>query len=271
VKPLRNSLLIAAAIIAVFPLAWMTMTSLKSNAAIADNVWAPPIPPTTAAYQQVLTKDGAARSLCNSIVIAGAAVVGVTILSALAGYGFGRFNFRGKRWLWYVFIAGLFLPVHATLIPLHKLEAALGLTRGPGPAMFLCLVYIAFNLSFSVFFLRGFFADIPQELVDAAAVDGCGHLQVFWRILLPVSLPALAVVALINTVMIWNEFVFAYVLLQSDDYYTLPLMAFHFTDETGLDLARTTALLTLATAPIILIFAAFQKHLITGISQGALK
>jgi ABC-type glycerol-3-phosphate transport system permease component len=271
VKQARNILLIVAAAIAVYPLFWMTMTSLKSNAAIAENVWSLPTQPTLEAYTKVLTKGGAARSLRNSVIIAGTAVAGVTILAALAGYGFGRFEFRGKRLLWYIFIAGLFLPVHVTLIPLHRMEAMMGLSRGPGSAVFLCIVYMAFNMSFSVFFLRSFFADIPQELVDAAAVDGCGHGAVFWRILLPVSMPALTVVALINAVMIWNEFVFALVLLQSEAYYTLPLMAMHFADETGLDLSRTTAVLTLATLPIIVLFAVFQKRLITGISQGALK
>jgi raffinose/stachyose/melibiose transport system permease protein len=270
-KTTKHAILILAAIIAVYPLVWMSLTSLKSNAAIAENIWMLPTSPTLEAYKTVLTRNGAARSLLNSLLIAGSAVICVTGLAALAGYGFGRFSFRGKRWLWCLFLAGLFLPVHVTLIPLHRLEGMLGLSRGVGSAVFLCFVYIAFNLSFSVFFLRSFFEDLPQELEDAAAVDGCGPAGVFYRVMLPISLPALTVVALINAVMIWNEFVFALVLLQSQKYYTLPLMAMHFADETGLDLARTTAVLTLATLPIIALFLAAQRHIIKGISQGALK
>jgi ABC-type glycerol-3-phosphate transport system permease component len=270
-KTAKHSILILAAIIAVFPLVWMSLTSLKSNEAIAESIFMPPTAPTLEAYKTVLTRNGAARSLLNSLLIAGSAVIGVTGLAALAGYGFGRFTFRGKRLLWYLFLAGLFLPVHVTLIPLHRLEGMLGMSRGVGSAVFLCFVYMAFNMSFSVFFLRSFFEDLPQELMDAASVDGCGPAAVFWRVMLPISIPALTVVALINAVMIWNEFVFALVLLQSQEYYTLPLMAMHFADETGLDLSRTTAVLTLATLPIIALFLVAQRHIINGISQGALK
>ncbi|MFT5128109.1 MAG: raffinose/stachyose/melibiose transport system permease protein [Rhodothermales bacterium] len=277
---MKRIILIIAAAIAVYPLIWMSLTSLKTNEAINKSMWMAPTQPTLDSYRKVLGRPqgplktsrlSAARSLVNSLVIAGTAVLCVTMLAALAGYGFGRFNFRGKRWLWYLFISGLFLPVHVTIIPLHRLEGMMGISRGPGSALFLCMVYIAFNMSFSVYFLRSFFSAVPQEIVDAAVVDGCTDFAVFWRVLLPLSVPALTVVALINAVMIWNEFIFALVLLQSEKFYTLPLMAMYFADETGLDLALTSTVLTLATLPIIALFLAAQRHIITGVSQGALK
>ncbi len=267
----RLTVLLLAAAITLYPLLWMAFTSLKTNAQIHRQLWLPDSSPTLANYQVVWESAHFWRFMLNSLAITGGTVAILLFLGALAGYGFGRFDFRGKHALWLLFLGGLFLPVHATLIPLHRLQATLGMTRGWYSLAFLGAIYLAFNLSFTVYFLRGFFTAIPDELEDAARVDGCTSFGVFWRVMLPLSLPALTVTGLINAVMIWNEFIFALVLLHDTSAQTLPRAVMRFSDETSLDLALTTAALSLTVFPVIVLFIAGQRWIIRGLTAGAIK
>lgn len=266
-----RGLIVLAVGAALFPLAWMVNSSLRPHAEILRAPWALPAAPSLANYHEVWQRVDFGRAFANSLLITVSAVAVLTLVGALAGFAFARYRFPGQRLLWGLFLAGLFLPIHACLIPLYRAEALLGLGRVGGAQLYLAAVYVAFNLSFTVYLLHRFFRQLPPELDEAARMDGCSGLRLWWHLYLPLSLPALTVTALVNTVMIWNEFAFALVLLPASRYQTLPLIVKSFADETGQDLGLTTAAMTLATVPVVLLFLLAQRWLIAGMTSGAVK
>ena len=149
------------------------------------------------------------RYFLNSIIVSVVSVIAVVILAAMASYPFSRMKFRLNRPLFFLFLAGMMIPVHTTLIPLYILVREWGwydtLLALIGP-------YIAFSLPVSVFISTQFMQEIPRELEDAARIDGCSHFRMFWKIHFPLSTPAIATVAIYNFIQIWNEFVFVLVL-----------------------------------------------------------
>jgi raffinose/stachyose/melibiose transport system permease protein len=270
-KVMRHVVLWTAATLGVVPLVWTLYTALKTDSAINDSVWALPTSPTVTNFAAVGRSEEFVPGLINSALVTIVAVAVLLALAALAGYAFAHFDFTGKKVLWLLLMAGLFLPVHATLVPLYQIEAALKISSSWLSLVYLGAVYTAFNMSFSVFYLRGFFAQIPKELIEAATIDGCSSLRVFTRIMLPLSLPALTVVALVDMVMIWNEFVFALVLIRKQAFMTLPLAVMNFADDTGLNIPQTCAALTLAIAPVVVVFLFAQRRIISGLTEGAVR
>ena len=266
----RLAILWIAVAVGVLPLVWTVCTAFKTDEAFTAGIWSLPLQPTLANFAEV-AKSNFSTSLLVSLAVTAGAVLVLLALAALAGYAFAHFNFIGKKCLWITLMAGLFLPVHATLIPLYRIQADLAISRSWLSLVFLAAVYVAFNLSFSVFYLRGFFAQVPSELLESAAIDGCGSLRVFTRIMLPLSVPALVVVALVDIVMIWNEFVFALVLIRSTKLATLPLAVRNFADDTGLAIPQTCAALTLASLPVIIVFLIAQRKIISGLTEGAVR
>jgi raffinose/stachyose/melibiose transport system permease protein len=267
----RRALILLAVAAALFPLAWMANASLRPHGEILRAPWALAAAPSLTNYREVWLRVDFGRAFANSLLITAGAVAVLTLVGALAGFAFARYRFPGQRLLWGLFLAGLFLPIHACLIPLYRGEALLGIGRSGWSQLYLAAVYVAFNLSFTIYLLHRFFRQLPPELDEAARVDGCSGLRLWWYLYLPLSLPALTVTALVNAVMIWNEFAFALVLLPASRFQTLPLIVKSFADETGQDLGLTTAAMTLATLPIVALFLATQRWLITGMTSGAVK
>jgi raffinose/stachyose/melibiose transport system permease protein len=135
----------------------------------------------------------------------------------------------------------------------------------------LILTYVAFSLPVSVVILRGFFAGVPRELEEAARIDGCSHLRLFWHVMLPLAKPALAVVAIFNAVTLWNEFVFALVLIDRPGLETVPLGIFRFSEQYSYNIPLSCAGMAVAAVPMLLVYFIAQKHIIRGLTAGALK
>ena len=257
-------------IVTGYPLVWMIYTAFKPEPEIVQNVWSLPRQPTLDNLRKAWSSAGFLRAYLNSAIVSAAAGLLAVALASVTAYAFARMRFRGKEALFYLFMAGMMIPIHVTLIPLNHLMGARGLGIRD---TYLALIgpYVGFALPISIFILRGFFEQVPRELEDAARLDGCSSFGVFWRIALPLSKPALATVIIFNFVTMWNEFAFALTFVRGTKLRTIPLALWEFADEGGFVISQTCGALTIAVAPILVVYFLAQRHIIRGLTAGALK
>jgi raffinose/stachyose/melibiose transport system permease protein len=268
---IRGSVLVLAILwllIAISPFYFMVQTGFKEQSEMfSGSVWLPPIHPTLANYASLITGKFF-LFLTNSVFVVSLSVLITVSVSSLASYVFARIKFRLSSFLFTLVIAGLIIPIHITLIPIFTLTIKIGLYDtlwaliGP---------YVAFHIPISVLLLTEFMREIPKELEDSARIDGCGPLRLFGSIILPLSKPGLATVAIYNAVFMWNEFVFAYILTSSIDKRTLPLGLWEYQGQFYANIPGILALLTLSSLPLIVAYIIGQERLVKGIMAGALK
>lgn len=258
----------AFAVVALYPVFWMFTCALKTRAEAGADKWGLPEAWTWANFEKVLYETQFPRYILNSLLVTVGAVLLTLIAAALAGFVFARMRFRGRTLLFFVFLAGMMIPVHIVLIPLLKIFGFLGLSDTHAS---LVMSYVAFSLPVSIFILRGFFEGVPSELEEAARIDGCSPAGVFWHVMLPLAKPALAVVVIFNFVTLWNEFIFALTLLYSPERFTVPLGMFEFSTQHTVNVPLTCAALSISVLPMLLIYSLAQKHIIRGLTSGALK
>ncbi len=201
----------------------------------------------------------------NSLFITVASVLLATAVAALAAYILGRYTFSGSNVLSAYFLAGLMLPSRLAIVPLFLLLNNLGLIDN---RIGLILVYAATGIPFSVFILSAFFRQLPQELSEAARIDGAGEFTIFGRIMLPLVRPALATVIVFQFVPLWNDFFFPLVLLRSTSKWTLPVGMTRFFGEFQADWSTLFAGLIITTLPLIIIFLLATKQIIAGLTAG---
>lgn len=264
----RHLVLIAGAGIMLVPFLYMVGTSFKPHAFVLE---LPPtfIPtnPTFDNYRNALTSNHFGRYFMNSAVVAIASTIITVLLSSLLAYAFARFEFPGRDGLFYLMLGTLMVPTLVLLIPqfvlakdLHLLNSRLGLI----------VVYSA-AAPFNMLLLRGFFEDIPQELLDSARIDGAGPLRTFRDIALPLARPALAAVSIFSFLGSWDEFTWALTSITDEKLYTLPIAIRLFQQQHGTEWGLVFAASTIAVLPTILIFIIFQRHFVRGIMSGAVK
>ena len=265
---LRLSIAVVLAVLFGYPLLWMTLTSLKTGGDLDDNAWALPSSFYTGNYEQVFAFDEGdfSRYYLNSAIVCGVSVLVACLVAAAAAYAFARMHFRGKELLFLLLLGGTMMPVHVTLVTLHALMGWLGLLD---TVFALIGPYVAFALPVSVFILRAFFEALPRDMEDAARLDGCGPAGAFWRVALPLSAPALAAVFVFNFVNMWNEFVFA-LTLASGRASTLPVGIWHVSSNFGENVPAVTAGLTVGVLPGLLVYFLAQRHIVRGMTAGAL-
>ena len=263
----RYAFLLLAFVVAAYPVFWMITTGVKGPAEAAD-WWRLP---HSIRWRNFVEVWGAGQFLTyflNSAVVTVASVVLTVAFAAPAGYAIAKLVFRGRRAVFILFLCGMMVPVHVTLIPLLKFLQFLSLydTR-----VGLVAVYVAFSLPVAVVLFSAFFREVPRELEEAAELDGCGAWRTFVHIALPLALPAVAGVAMLTLVNVWNDFIFALVLLQSAAKMTLPLGVRNLRGEFGSDVPLMAAALTIAVVPPLVVYALAQRHLIRGLTAGAVK
>jgi raffinose/stachyose/melibiose transport system permease protein len=254
--------------VTTLPFLFVVVTSLKTQEeTFSAPVWALPVHVYFGNYLDVLhgpffTYFG------NSVFIVGISVLLIVVLSAMAAYVFARMRFRFNRLLFGLVIAGMIVPLHATLVPIYLLTRNLGLYDTQfallGP-------YVALSLPISIFILTGFMRQIPRELEEAAQLDGCGPFKIFWRIFFPLSTPGLATVAIYNGIALWNEFIFAYMLTSTPAHRTLPLAVWDFQGQYSSNIPAMLAVVTMTSLPLIVAYAFGQERLIKGMMAGSLK
>ena len=266
----RHVLLITLLLIFGYPLAWMGVSALRTDPAVRSAPFALPTQPTTENFSLVIRNAGFGRAYLNSLAIVASSVALAVAASALAAFAFARIRFRGRGPLFLLFLAGMIIPVHVTLIPLNRLLGPNALNL-KNTLLALIGPYVGFSLPVSILILRGAFAALPVELEDAARIDGCSTWAVFRHIALPLVKPALATVIIFNFLTLWNEFAFALTLISRHTHRTLPLALWQFKGEHGMNIAHTCAALCASILPVLLVYLLAQKHIIRGLTAGALK
>lgn len=208
------------------------------------------------------------RYFLNSTFVVVISLVLILITALFAAYPFSRFKFKLNAPLFGIVVAAMAVPIHVTLIPVFQLTQKLNLYD---TVFALIGPYTAFNLPISVFILTGFMAQIPKELEESAEIDGCGKYRTFFNIIVPLSKPGLATLAIYNSVNMWNEFSFALVLTQSAKSRTLPLSIWEYQGQYNSNIPMIMAVLTLCALPMIIAFVVGQDKLIKGMMAGAVK
>ena len=251
-----------------YPLFWLVTGVFKTNREIFLNPWALPSSLNLSNIQKVLQRGAVERFYLNSILITALSLFLIVAVSSLAAYILARGKFRGRRLLFWGFVSGMMIPPHVCLIPLYIMFRRLGLLNTLSA---LVLVYTSFAIPISVFILKGFFEEIPIELEEAATVDGCGPLRLYWQIMMPLVRPAIATVVIYNAVAIWNEFTFAITFIREQARQPIPAGVYTFSTEYGFDISLVLTVLTLTALPLLVFYFVFQKRMIKGMSEGALK
>jgi raffinose/stachyose/melibiose transport system permease protein len=265
---LRYGVLLVIAALIVVPLAYAVLGGFRDNGQIGNSAlgWPDPWVPTN--YTEVLVSESFWRQVGNSVLIAAISTFVVVALSALAAFAFARLQFPGRELIFTFFALGLLFPAAVAILPLYILVRGVGLLDSP---LGVALPQAAFQLPLTILILRPFFRAIPAELEDAALIDGCGPVGFFWRVLLPLSRPALATVAVLAVVTSWNAFLLPLVVLSGADQWTLPLGVTNFTTQYTSDTARILAFTVLAMLPALAFYAIAERQIVGGLTSGAVK
>jgi len=257
-------------IVWLLPLIGVLLTSFRSLADInSGNYWGWPTEfALVENYTQVFTVTPMIQYFINSLVITIPTVVGTLTLSSLAGYSLAKHRFRGNFLIFALFIAGNFVPAQILMIPVRNLTLNLGVYD---TKMGLILFHTAFQTGFCTFFLRGFIKEIPHELVESARIEGASEFRVYWNIILPLLLPALAALAVLEFTFIWNDYFWALVLVQGDEArpITLGIQALRGRWTASWHLISAGSIV--AAFPPVIMFFMLQKHFISGLTMGAIK
>jgi raffinose/stachyose/melibiose transport system permease protein len=219
-------------------------------------------------YRKAWDEANIQSSLRNSVVATIVGVVVSTSLACLASYGLARFRFRGRHAVRMLFVGGLVVPVQLIILPLFIFFRQIHLLGGLWP---LLLIYSTFGIPLGVLVLTGFFGLLPRDLEDAARIDGASHFQVFWRILLPLTRPALAAVVILNGVWMWNDFFLGFILISEADAMTLPVAIMAFRGSYSTQWGLIFASVTISALPVVLAYLLLSRQFIAGLTAGSVK
>ena len=264
----RWIVLLGLAAVIVIPILYAAIGGFRDNYQLTVNPVGLPDPWITSNYTEVLGSESFWQQLGNSVLIAVLTTVTVVAFASLAAFVFARRRFRGREVLFTFFTLGLLFPAAVAILPLFILIRTVGLLDS---ALGIALPQAAFALPLTIIILRPFFGSIPLELEDAAAIDGCGSFGFFWRVLLPLSRPALATVAVLAIVSSWNAFLLPLIILSDQANWTLPLGVTNFSTQYSSDTARILAYTTLALIPALIFYIVAERQLIGGLTRGAVK
>jgi multiple sugar transport system permease protein len=266
---IRLFVLVAGVFLMVVPFAFMIATSLKPNALVLE---IPPklVPhhPTTANYTEAWNSNKFGRYFLNSLGVAIATTFFSVWLSSMMAYAFARFSFPGRRVFFGMLLIGLMVPTMLLIIPQFILARNLGLLDSLSGLVFF---YTGGTIALNTFLLRSFFQDIPRELEEAMVVDGAGPWKRYLKLVLPLSRPALATVAIFSFLASWDEFVWALTVINDPNKRTLPIAIALFQGEHSTSWGLVFAASTILVGPVILVFAIFQRQFVSGLTTGALK
>lgn len=255
------------ALIALYPIIWMFASSLKTMSDLYTIKWGFPSHPQWQNYVDAIN-TGLILHFKNSAIVVISAVMLMVLLGSMIAYSLTRYSFRGRKILFFYFLVGQMIPAQTVVVPLYLELKKMGLINTFAG---LILAYAAAGLPFTVFLLQGFFRSVPRDLFDSAAIDGCSDYGIFWKIVLPLSKPAVASVIIFQSIYVWNEFIFALTILREEPKHTLTLAVYKIIGRYWTNYPLFFATLCIAIIPIIIVFFMFQRYFIKGITAGALK
>jgi len=268
-RALVHLLLAVFAAYSLFPLLWALVTSLKrpEDAVRYPPQWIPS-PLTFQNYADVLTRTPVPAQVLNTVIAAGIAAITVVAASSLAGYGFSRFNFRGKGFLLISLLGCVMVSGATKVVPLYLMLHKMGLLN----SLFgLGIVYAVEFLPISVWLMKSYLDTIPIELDEAASVDGSSRLRTFVSVIFPLSMPGVVAVALITFVRSAQEFIYAATFLTETGVKTSPVGLYMFFTELGVEWGQLTAASLVVVLPIVLVFLILQKWFVSGLTMGAVR
>lgn len=267
---ISQTLLIIWAVMVIFPFAWMLMTAFKTDQDILFSPWRFPTSLQWDNFSRAWSKAHIGRYFLNTLIVLSGSLTGTLLISSMASYVFARFNFPGRNVLFYTFIAGLMFPVFLALVPLFFLVQDLHMTS---TFHGLILVYIAYSLPFTIFFLTGFFKTLPSEVGEAAVIDGASQYRVFFDIMLPMAKPGLIAMGIFNFLGQWNQFLLPLVLMPDEHKYMLSQGLAFLAIQQGYqnDYGALFAAMVITMLPTLVVYILFQRRLESGLTAGALK
>ena len=267
-KSLLGIFLIIYAVSIFFPILLMLLTSLKGNKEIFTNPYGLPHIFNLDNYIKLIKISNYLVYFKNSIIVAVTSIFLILIISSLASFVIAKYRFIGDRFLYFYFIAGLIIPIKLGTIGILKTMITLHLFDNIAS---LVIVNVAMGIPFGVFVLTDFIRMIPEELSNSARIDGCSEPKIFYKIIVPLIRPALAAVAIINFIPIWNDFWFPLVLIRSDNMKTIPLATALLYGQYETNFGLIFAVLSMASLPVIIFYLILSRQFIKGLSAGALK
>lgn len=270
-RKLINTLLYLACLIVLvltgYPFIFLVLNSFKNMQEYLQNIWKPASALYFGNYQAVF-KPEFLRYFLNSAMVAVGSVTLITLTSSMISYAFAKLKFRGSGVLYFMIIAGMMIPVHTTLIPTFTLLSSLHMNDS---LVGLCGPYISYNIPISVFILTQFFREIPKEIEEAAIIDGCSKIQVYSKIMMPLSTAGLSTVVVYTFLNVWNEFINANVLINTTSKKTLPLGIREFYGFQSINIPAVLTAILVGSLPVILLYFFAQEKVINGLTQGAVK
>ncbi len=263
----RLGLAVLVVAVLMFPVYWMLRTSVASTAELSTvpvPLW--PQDWDLSNYVEPWRQYPFARWLTNSVVVAVVSVVLTVSINLAAGWAFAKLRFPGRDLLFLLILSTLMVPVQVIMIPQFQVVIELGLLDNP-----MGVVLPRLAEAFGLFMARQFFLSVPDELVDAATMDGAGHVRTFWSIALPLSGPLVAVLVIFTFMWRWNEFVWPLIVLTSADSYTLPVGLQFLVQQFGSDYGPLLAMSFLSILPMLLVFAVFQRYFVEGVARTGIR
>lgn len=265
------ALLTIAFILSVFlPLVWVLVSSLKTAAEITSTPWSLPAEIQWGNYVKAWNESKIGAYFFNSLAVCLATLAILIPVSAMASYIFAKHSFRGSQTIFGGFLAGMMFPQFLVIVPLFLLMLQLRLND---TFWGLVLVYVAFSLPFTIFVLTGFFQGLPDELAEAAIIDGCSDAGAFWRVMLPLAKPGIIVVTIFNVIGLWNEYNLALILISTPDKFTLPLGLANLsnTSQYTSDWGALFAAIVIVMTPVLIVYWLLKDKIQQAMLAGAIK
>lgn len=260
-------LLLPLLIIMIYPFLYMVASSFKDPFALLDEgLRLIPKRFTLAAYRTVFIQGGFLRNFLNSSIVSVVVVAGNTVFSPMAGYAFAKKDFPGKKFFFILLLSTMMIPIHLTLIPLYKFFIDI---KWINTYQVLIIPFLAMPLG--IFLMRQYIHGLPNELGQAARIDGCSEAGIFWRIIYPLTGPAMAVLVINTFLNIWNSYIWPFIFTNRKEYYTLTVAVAMYPSFKAQAFNEMMVTATVAMLPTAIVFLIFQRHIISGLTAGAVK
>jgi N-acetylglucosamine transport system permease protein len=276
---LNGTFLLIWGLLTALPLLWAIVSSFKTNTEFLSNPWGFPSALRFDNFARAWTAANIGQYFVNSVIVVAISVPLTMLLGAMAAYVLSRYQFPGNRVIYFAFVGGLIFPVFLALVPLFFVVRNLGTLPvigeflGLNSFLSLALVYVAFSMPFTVFFLTAFFRTQPTSIAEAAIIDGCSHFGLFFRVMLPMARPGIISVGLFNVLGHWNQYVLPVVLMNETDKKVLAqgLASLAISQGYRADWTALFAGLVIALLPVLIVYMLFQKQVQAGLTAGVLK
>ena len=264
----RQGSVILATIISLFPVYFMLVSSFKTKSEYIQNKWGLPSSLYLNNFNTALAGEKFFIRFANSAILTVLSVGVSLVIACLAAYAFARMEFSGKDTLFNLVLSLMVVPPVVMVVPLFVSMVRWGLVNTYQGTS---IIYIGLLLPFSVYMMTNFFRTIPREIIEASRIDGCTNLGVFWRIMMPLSAPAVITLVVVNALWVWNELLIALIFMQKDSMKTLMVGIAAMRSRNYVDIPATMAGLLIATIPIVIVYLFGQRYFIRGLTGGAVK